>query len=228
MSKLLFLFERDMPTVSITREVFSNLHGQDQIKSSFMYLEDVKPSNIDDNDVVIFMRPNNIYAWKIADEARKAGHVTVTFCDDDLLNAILNHYADRAASKQTRTDFRINVPQMSKEQTFDFASVLTNLLENAQQGCDTVEPIDRSIGLRLDVVNDDNLFMVVSNSFDGNVRKVGGRYLSTRRKRGDRGTGLRSIERTVARYDGEVEFYHKGRSFYVDLTMKVEKDSEES
>ena len=152
----------------------------------------------------------------------------VHYCDDDLLNAILNHYADRAASKQTRTDFRINVPQMSKEQTFDFASVLTNLLENAQQGCDTVEPIDRSIGLRLDVVNDDNLFMVVSNSFDGNVRKVGDRYLSTRRKRGDRGTGLRSIERTVARYDGEVEFYHKGRIFYVDLTMKVEKDSEES
>ncbi|MBP3205431.1 MAG: glycosyltransferase [Oribacterium sp.] len=86
MSKLLFIYERNMPTISITRDMFSNLHNHDEIKSSFRYLTDVKPSDIDSHDVIIFMRPNNIYSWKIANEAKKAGHVTVTFCDDDLLN----------------------------------------------------------------------------------------------------------------------------------------------
>ena len=86
MSKLLFIYERDMPTVSITRDVFLNLHNHDEINSTFMYLTDVKPSDIDAHDIIIFIRPNNNYAWKIAEKAREAGHVAVTFCDDDLLN----------------------------------------------------------------------------------------------------------------------------------------------
>lgn len=86
MSRLLYIFERDMPTVSITREVFTHLKNYPEIKTDFMYLSDVKPIDIDDHDVIIFIRPDNIYAWKIAKEARKAGHVVVTFCDDDLLN----------------------------------------------------------------------------------------------------------------------------------------------
>lgn len=86
MSRLLFIFERDMPTISITRDVFSHLHNHDTIKSDFIYLTDVKPQDIDEHDVIILMRPNDSYSWKVADEARKAGHVVVTFCDDDLLN----------------------------------------------------------------------------------------------------------------------------------------------
>ena len=86
MSKLLFVFERDMPTISITRDVFTHLTGYPQIVSDFMYLTDVKPSDIDSHDVIIFIRPNNTYSWKIAAQARKAGHVVISMCDDDLLN----------------------------------------------------------------------------------------------------------------------------------------------
>ena len=86
MSKLLFIYERDMPTISITREIFTHLNSCDQIRSTFKYLVDVKPSDIDEHDVIILMRPNNNYSWKIAEKARTVGHVVVTFCDDDLLN----------------------------------------------------------------------------------------------------------------------------------------------
>lgn len=86
MSKLLFVFERDMPTVSITRNVFSNLKHFPEIQSNFMYLTDVTSKDIDDNDVIIFIRPMYQYAWRIAKRAREAGHTTVSFCDDDLLN----------------------------------------------------------------------------------------------------------------------------------------------
>ena len=86
MSKLLFIFERDMPTISITRDVFTHLKYFPEIQSNFMYLADVSPSDIDSHDVIIFMRPDNGYSWRIAQQARQAGHVVVTFCDDDLLN----------------------------------------------------------------------------------------------------------------------------------------------
>lgn len=85
MSKLLFLFESDMPTVSIARDVFTNL-SDERIKSNFMYIFDVEPEDINSHDVIVFIRPENVYSWKIAKMARDAGHVTITFCDDDLLN----------------------------------------------------------------------------------------------------------------------------------------------
>ena len=86
MSTLLFIFERDMPTVSIMREMFTHLRSHDDMSSTFMYMSDVKPKDIDAHDVIIFIRPNNTYAWKLADNAKKAGHTVVTLCDDDLLN----------------------------------------------------------------------------------------------------------------------------------------------
>ncbi len=86
MSKLLFVYERDMPTVSITRNVFTSLKKYPEIEADFIYLTDVKNVDIDKHDVIIFIRPNNVYAWIIACEAREAGHIVVTFCDDDLLN----------------------------------------------------------------------------------------------------------------------------------------------
>lgn len=75
-----------MPTISITREVFTHLKQFPEIKFDFVYLVDVKASDIDSHDVIVFMRPDNGYSWKIAKQARQAGHVVVTFCDDDLLN----------------------------------------------------------------------------------------------------------------------------------------------
>lgn len=86
MSKLLFIYERDMPTVSITRDVFSRLKLYPSIESDFVSLSDVSKDEIDSHDVIIFIRPDNIYSWKIAKNARDAGHTVVTFCDDDLLN----------------------------------------------------------------------------------------------------------------------------------------------
>ncbi|MBQ9015347.1 MAG: sensor histidine kinase [Firmicutes bacterium] len=149
-----------------------------------------------------------------------------SYCDNDLINAILNYYADQARARNTKTEFLVDVPQLPQEQTFDLISLLSNLLENAQQGCDTVSVEDRSIRLRMSVVNDENLYIIITNSFDGIVRRAGSRYLSTRRKQGGRGVGLHSIEQTVARYGGEVSFYHKGRIFNVDLTMKIRRAPE--
>lgn len=86
MSKMLFIFERDMPTVSIIREMFSGLRDYPEIETSFMYLMDVMPRDIDANDLIILIRPNNNYSWKIAKQARLSGHLVITYCDDDLLN----------------------------------------------------------------------------------------------------------------------------------------------
>ncbi len=42
MGKLLFVFEEDMPTVSIWRDIFTHLKHYPKIVSDFMYLSDIK------------------------------------------------------------------------------------------------------------------------------------------------------------------------------------------
>ena len=86
MGRVLFIYENDIPTVSIFKDTFSNLTEAKGVIFSFSYLTKVDTDIIDANDVIVFIRPMNVLAWKIAENAQKTGHIVVTFCDDDLLN----------------------------------------------------------------------------------------------------------------------------------------------
>ena len=143
------------------------------------------------------------------------------YCDNELINTILNYYADKARAEGTKVKFLVDVPSFSEEQTIDLVSVLGNLLDNAQHGCATVPEEERHIKLRMASINAANLYIIVSNSFNGVVRKDGDRYLSTRRRRGGRGVGLRSIQLIAEKYGGEAKAYHEGHIFTVDVTMKI-------
>lgn len=146
------------------------------------------------------------------------------YCDNDLINAALNFHEGLAEESQIRTKFQVELPAISEAQTFDLVTLLSNLVENSRQGCETVPPEERRIQLRIATVNEENLYIVVSNTFDGHVRREGGRYLSTRRRQGGRGIGLRSIRRTAEKYDGEAKFYHEGKLFHADITLKIEPE----
>ena len=86
MSRILFIYERDMPTMAATKDIFSNLDPSYGIKSDFMFLSDVKASDIDKHEVIVFMRPNDTLSATIAKMAKNTGRFVMTFCDDDLLN----------------------------------------------------------------------------------------------------------------------------------------------
>lgn len=154
------------------------------------------------------------------------GQKVVQYCDSDMINTILNYYAERAESSNIKMKVFVDIPLLSDDQTFAMVSLLGNLLDNSIQGCETVPEEEREIEMRIVAMNQENLYLVISNSFDGVVRKQGGRYLSTRRKQGGSGIGLRSIKEIALRYDGQVEFYHKGRTFHVDLNMKIDPAEE--
>lgn len=86
MSKILYIYEHNMPTVSITRDVMSNLKGYPDIQVEFIQLTKLKINDVDRNDIIVFIRPDNYYSSIIAKKAMFAGHLVITFCDDDLLN----------------------------------------------------------------------------------------------------------------------------------------------
>lgn len=86
MSRILFVYERAMPTVSILRECFCDLPAAYGMDAEFLPLLSVTAGDIDRHDVLYLIRPDNIFSPKLAKLARGAGKFVVVSLDDDLLN----------------------------------------------------------------------------------------------------------------------------------------------
>lgn len=86
MCKLLFIYETEMPTVSIISEFWIKLDSSYGIITKFIRLVEVKVLDINWCDILLLIRPNNALSWRIAQKARKSGRMVITVCDDDLLH----------------------------------------------------------------------------------------------------------------------------------------------
>ena len=86
MNRVLFLYERDMPTVSITRECMKILNTSGIIENKFCKVQNITLDEFNDSDVLFFIRPNDSLSVDIAKKAKDSGRLIVTMFDDDLLN----------------------------------------------------------------------------------------------------------------------------------------------
>ena len=88
MSKILFLQEIESSTANILREMFDG---------DFRYIFDVTENDINNYDVIFFIRSADIISASIAKKAKDSGHFVISFYDDDLLKYMRippwGHYA---------------------------------------------------------------------------------------------------------------------------------------
>lgn len=147
--------------------------------------------------------------------------VAVIYCQSNIINAILNYNQEKADQNHIDLKYAVDIPELSEEQEDDLLWILGNLLENAQLGCLTIPEDERFIRLNIRTINEVNLYIVVTNSFDGHVNKRGRIYRTTRKGAGA-GIGLSSVRTLAEKYNGMIHVYHKGRTFYVDLNLVIE------
>ena len=68
---------------------------------------------------------------------------------------------------------------------------------------------------------DNELFIVSTNSFDGQVRKDKYGYLSTRAEDGGSGLGIPSMRAIVSKYNGEMNISNTDSEFMVDTRITI-------
>lgn len=91
MSKILFVYERNIPTVSLLYELFGDEKiGEYGMDVYFRSIKQIKRADVENCDVLFLIRPNNHFSAGLAKVARRSGRFVITFCDDDLLN-LPNH-----------------------------------------------------------------------------------------------------------------------------------------
>ncbi len=147
---------------------------------------------------------------------------TADFCSEPAMNALLNHYLRKAEGSAIRTDFNVMLPETNHIDSIDLCSVVGNILENAITACLDIPEENRFIHMVISEEQNSELYIAVSNSFSGKLRKKGDRYLSTHK--GGNGIGLISIAATAERYGGTASFSHDDTVFYSDVLLVNKTD----
>ena len=144
---------------------------------------------------------------------------TVSFCENTAVNALLNYYMNMAKTSSIPLEWEIDMPAELHVSDIDLCGILGNILENAIHACEKLPEADRFIDLILRYEAGVSLYIIVTNSFDGNVRMNGTEYLSTGRH--GSGLGLISIRETAEKYNGLARFSHDEKEFHTDVMLKA-------
>lgn len=143
----------------------------------------------------------------------------VNYCENLPLNALFSYYGSLMDDAQIQRNWKIALPSEAgfKITDMELCSLLGNILENVWQGCQSVPPQNRYHELTICVKHETSLYIVSSNSFDGQVKKENGVYLSTR-KNGS-GIGLSSIATIAERHHGIAQFSNTEDTFVIDVVV---------
>lgn len=146
---------------------------------------------------------------------------TQSFCQDNALNALLNHYYQLALADNIKIEMEVAIPDKLHIDSISLCSIVGNILENAIIACSEISEEERFIHLVISKEQGQEIYIAVSNSFNGKTRQKNGRYLSTHK--GGNGIGLISVAATSEQHGGSATFSHDDKIFYSNI-MLVDKN----
>ena len=129
-----------------------------------------------------------------------------------MADAILNSKISVARAREINVRARAFVPKELTISEIDLCIVIGNLLDNAVEACGRIDdPESRFIRVYVDVLKG-QLYISVSNSMDGAVRK---------KKRPGRGFGLMRIDKIAEKYSGYVNRQHEEGVFATEVMLPI-------
>lgn len=132
------------------------------------------------------------------------------------LDALVQYYKNLAESNGIVFRSKLQLPATLNFPIVDLCGLLGNLLENAVEACQRQQVGEKTIYMAGRLQNN-QLEFVLDNSFQGEVKRIGRKYLSS--KRSGFGLGLSSVFETVERYDGVINIYAKDNVFHAEISL---------
>lgn len=140
----------------------------------------------------------------------------MVYCNNSTVDAILNHYILLAKDNGIEVQLNVALPEELKIRDTDLCIVIGNLLENAIEA--SKKEKNKRIKLRINRSNE-YICMLVSNLYNGEIKKGHSGYYSRKREFKDTGIGLSSVSAVVEKYDGRMEIDHTNGEFNVFIMM---------
>ena len=141
------------------------------------------------------------------------------YCNNDIINAVISHYASICEKENIKFNASITVPRENDSLAdTDICVVFSNLLENAVEGCKRTNNIEKYINIA-SVIQGEMLAITMDNSFDGKAIKIGDNFCSS--KRNDFGIGISSIRSIAREKGGNARFEYDDKRFSSSVFLRI-------
>lgn len=139
------------------------------------------------------------------------------YCDNRVLNIIINEKSEKASSINILIDSKIGDVKLDGIRDIDLTTIFSNLLDNAIDEVKNFE-IDRVIFLKISSFND---FIVinVSNALRSKPIKNKDDFKST--KKNHQGLGLQNVRLAIEKYEGTLRIDFDKEHFKVNIVIPI-------
>ena len=137
----------------------------------------------------------------------------IIYCGNFALNAVLVYYVQQAENADIKINIDIALPNEISIKDADLTVLFGNLIENAIDACENVQKDKRSIELKIHRPNAGSIVFSIDNTFDGNIKMSGNKFLST--KQNGSGIGIESAKYVVEKYNGDMKIVINANKFCV-------------
>ena len=158
------------------------------------------------------------YLWMLNDDLTTVDTVLKT--GNVMVDAILNSKLSLIKTKNIAVNAKAVVPTELKISEIDLCVIIGNLLDNAMEAClRQDEGEERFIRVYIGTLKQ-QLYLCVTNSVGGEVKKVGSTYLSTKDST-THGYGLMRIDRLADKYGGYVNRQNEPGAFATEVMLPL-------
>lgn len=135
------------------------------------------------------------------------------YCNNAILNIILNDKVDLCEKKGIQFDIDIRDIDIAYMEPIDVTTIFGNILDNAIEACENAQ--EKKITLKICPFNKFT-YIQLSNTFSGELRQdINGRPVSGK---GDHhGIGLENVEKVLKPYFGQITFSAKSMIFTIEI-----------
>lgn len=137
---------------------------------------------------------------------------------NDIIDSMINLKYSSAKKSEITMDIDALIPKDLPLNALDSAVLLGNLLDNAVEAAE--KSAEKTISLTIKYAKG-CLKLKVMNSFDGTIIKSENRFLSRKSNPMNHGLGLKSIEKIVEKYDGNLKIEYDDHLFSVTVLIYI-------
>ena len=157
------------------------------------------------------------YLEKMTDAVEEATYISMS--KNTAVDAVLNEKLIYAQKNQISTQFDINPLENTKTSSMDICTILSNALDNAVEACLKIENVkDRYVDLKINDVESEMIISVKNPSLYAPKRRAGA-YISAKKDKEHHGLGLKSIKRTVDKYNGDMLVKYENGVFALVISL---------
>lgn len=131
------------------------------------------------------------------------------------IDSILNYKLQEMYNKGIALDYSVVIPQKLKISGFDINIILGNLLNNAMEAMEKTTKKEFSLHIYFDK---NILFIHMENTYDGKIIKTENGFRTTKMNTLTHGIGLKCINKTLEKYDGDI-MYSQDNDLFITDTM---------